>query len=250
MSYRELHVPTSPRLLVAWLWPNRFGVPTPEKSNSFDPTTNLKNPQPRVDSYNSTVSTDSYLSGFRSDDPIDVKFRQLCQNVLILDTGRDILQERKMLSHQAKKRKRRVIMTTNWRRGHQKNAAASVVKWTPIMKKDYEIYKAKVEAITNARMQAETARLLAEDSINRGEDITLREMKLCHAMDYQQVWFDAAIEAAKGRIEFMHKYTPLPCYTPKGDKGHIQAAESNLESAKDALRALEMQREAGGNEEL
>lgn len=63
------------------------------------------------------------------------------------------------------------------------------------MKKEHKVYKAKVAAISDAKRQAETARLVAEDSIRRGEGVALREMKLCHAMDYHQVWFDTAIES-------------------------------------------------------
>lgn len=41
----------------------------------------------------------------------------------------------------------------------------------------------------------------------------------------------------------MHKYCPVNCFTPEGEKGHLDAAKSNLNSAKNAVKALEGKRE-------
>ncbi|KAM7216550.1 hypothetical protein V8F06_008078 [Rhypophila decipiens] len=215
---REPLVPKAPPALLAWLWPERYPKPQDEE----------KAPEMSARSDNSVLSTDSYLAELK---PIDDKFRRLCQDILILDTGKNILQDRKILSHDIKKRERAPILFP-WRR-----------KWTTDMDRDYSIYKAKVDhGIPLARKQAAKAKRLVEESTRRREDMAVQEMKLCHALDYHQVWFDAAIDAAKARIEFMHKYCPQGCFTPKGDRGHLIAAESNLNSAKKAVRELEQER--------
>lgn len=223
MPANKPHVSKVHVAILAWLWPERFrttqpqtqeiatATVSPEDNNNnananANPSDRDINQNSRTDSDISVLSTDSYLASL---DPLDKtvpSFLQLCQEILILDTGRDILQERKILSHRAKKRKeglQRISsrLLANWRRSPESiqtdtwvPAPSTKRKWTAAMEEEYAVYKAKVAQITEARKQAGKAGRVATDSIKRKEDVVLREMKLGHALDYHQVWFDTAIE--------------------------------------------------------
>ncbi|KAK4181994.1 hypothetical protein QBC35DRAFT_510749 [Podospora australis] len=174
-----------------------------------------------TDSYASVLSEDSYIATFK---PVDDDFKNLLEHVKMVENGRKILKERKVQSHEVKKR--------------DPKDTERRTDWTPQMEADYLSYKKSVEALTVAKKAQEASEKLAKNS--KKLDITTQEVNRRKALDDDEKWLNAAIAAATARLGFMTKY-PNALSTPS-TKTHIKAAEDNLNSAKTAKREIEIQK--------
>jgi hypothetical protein len=83
----------------------------------------------------SVLSDDSYLATFQPG--IDDQFKELLNHIRMIEKNRKILKERKIQSHEMKKR--------------DPNDIARRTDWTPQMDSDYLSYKAEVEASVQLR---------------------------------------------------------------------------------------------------
>ncbi|KAK4150487.1 hypothetical protein C8A00DRAFT_36923 [Chaetomidium leptoderma] len=127
-----------------------------------------------TESYGSVLSDDSYLGKLLPGKDDD--FQALLNTIKALDTERSLAKERKIQSHEAKKRD----PTDTDRR----------TDWTPQMEREHAAYKAKVETIKAARIVALAAGTRAKESKATIEErIKLRE----GAMKLDDSWIHEAI---------------------------------------------------------
>ncbi|TGJ80525.1 hypothetical protein E0Z10_g8231 [Xylaria hypoxylon] len=181
------------------------------------------------DSYTSVLSDDSYLATLKPG--IDDQFKEMLNHVKMIENNRKVLKERKIQSHEAKKR--------------DPNDVNRRLDWLPQMEADYKSYKAKVDLLSAAKTTQEASEKAAKKSKNA--DLATQEKARNAALDDDRIWLAAAIAcffythlAATARLGFMTKY-PDALSTPS-TKSHIKAAEDNLSSAKKALREIEIQK--------
>ncbi|KAF2968710.1 hypothetical protein GQX73_g4902 [Xylaria multiplex] len=172
------------------------------------------------DSYASVLSDDSYLALLKPG--LDDIFKEVLNDIKILeDNRRSILKERKIQSHEAKRRDPTDLDTER--------------DWTPQMELDYESYKAKGEVLKSVKA-AQKASASAVDN-NRSSDLATLEALHNTALEDAETWQRVAMEAAVERLNFMKKY-PNAFNTPS-TKTHIKAAEDTLNSAKLAQREIQ-----------
>jgi len=127
-------------------------------------------------SYGSVLSDDSYLATFKPG--IDDQFREMLENITLIENNRTILMERKIQSHEAKKR--------------DPNDTQGRADWTPEMDADYRSYKGKANALGAAKKVLKKSDKNAEK--RQGENIeTLRE-KRYQELNEEEAWMVAAIE--------------------------------------------------------
>ncbi|KAI1734077.1 hypothetical protein F4680DRAFT_365179 [Xylaria scruposa] len=173
-----------------------------------------------TESYTSVLSDDSYLKTLK---PIDDQFQEMLSHVRIIENHRRVLKERKIQSHEAKKRDPNDVDKR---------------KWTDQMEADYASYKAKVDVLSAAKNVQVASERVARQS--RKADISTQEKVRNIALEDDKKWLDAAVAAATARLGFMTKY-PNALNTPF-TKSHIKAIEDNLNSAKLAVREIETQK--------
>ncbi|KAJ8122619.1 hypothetical protein ONZ43_g1231 [Nemania bipapillata] len=175
-----------------------------------------------INSYASALSDDSYLKTLKPG--IDDQFQKMLRDVKMVENQRSILKERKIQSHEVKKR--------------DPNDTDRPLAWTDQMDADYQSYKAKVDILKIAKRVQEASQRDAKETINR--DLSAQEKARYKALDDDKEWLDAAISAASERLGFMTKY-PNALDT-QNTRNHIKAAEDNLNSAKKAVREIETQK--------
>ncbi|KAM0814416.1 hypothetical protein AB5N19_00206 [Seiridium cardinale] len=173
-------------------------------------------------SYTSVLSDDSYLA--QLEPGLDDQFKEMLNNLRMIENNRKILTERKIQSHEAKKR--------------DPTDVSRRIDWTPQMDADYLSYKAKVEVVAVTHAAQKVSGRLARKS--KHADLATQEAIRSAALADDEKWLDAAIEAATARLGFMTKY-PNALHTT-ATKTHIKAAEDNLNSAKHAKREIETQK--------
>ncbi|TRX92147.1 hypothetical protein FHL15_007014 [Xylaria flabelliformis] len=174
-----------------------------------------------IESYTSVLSDNSYLKTLK---PTDNQFQEILSYVRIIESHRTVLRERKIQSHEAKKRDPN---DTDQR------------KWTDQMDADYASYKAKVDVLSAAKHVQEALETVAKQS--KKADISIQEKARKIALEDGKKWLDAAIAASTARLGFMTRY-PNALNTPS-TKSHIKAIEDNLNSAKRAVREIETQKQ-------
>ncbi|KAK8080282.1 hypothetical protein PG997_008100 [Apiospora hydei] len=126
-----------------------------------------------IQSYYSILSDDSYAVELK---PIDKSFLEMCEEVRILDTERNILEERKMQSHNAKKR-------------DPKDTAERV--WPDAQAADYKVYKELVRRIRPVKDAHDAAMVAVKNSKNA--DLATIEAARTRAMTVEQTWVEAAM---------------------------------------------------------
>ncbi|KAI1159852.1 hypothetical protein F5B18DRAFT_635283 [Nemania serpens] len=175
-----------------------------------------------TDSYTSVLSDDSYLATLKPG--IDDQFQDMLSHIRVIENHRRVLRERKIQSHQAKKR--------------DPNDVDRRLDWSPQMDADYASYKAKVNLLSAAKSTQEASEKIARKS--KRADLSTQEKARNTALEDDKAWLDAAIAAATARLGFMTKY-PNALSTPS-TRSHITAVEDNLNSAKNAAREIEIQK--------
>ncbi|RMZ83277.1 hypothetical protein DV738_g1397, partial [Chaetothyriales sp. CBS 135597] len=175
-----------------------------------------------TESIHSVYSEDSYIATFEA--TFDDAFREMLDEVKMLGNNRKILLERKVQSHNAKKR--------------DPNDTAKRTDWTPQMEAEYQLYKVKVAELTKAKKDHKLSEKAAKQSKN--DDLATIKRLRNKALSDAEKWLNAGIEAAKARLDFMSKY-PNAFSTP-ATRSHIKAAEDCLNSAKRAKREIEIQK--------
>ncbi|KAK4232783.1 hypothetical protein C8A03DRAFT_39584, partial [Achaetomium macrosporum] len=176
-----------------------------------------------TDSYASVLSDDSYMATLR---PIDNEFRNMLQHIQALNTSRSLAKQRKIVSHETKKRD----PADTERR----------TDWTPQMEADYDAYKAKVDVLSAVKARQEASEKAAKAS-SKSKDLAAQERARLQALADDEAWLNAAIAAANARLGFMTKY-PNALSTPS-TQTHIKAVQDNLNSAKQAQREIQIQRQ-------
>ncbi|KAM0245335.1 hypothetical protein ACHAQJ_010593 [Trichoderma viride] len=173
-----------------------------------------------ADSYSSVLSDDSYLETLKE---VDGPFREILSEIRITENNRKILKERKIQSHELKKR--------------NPNDTQRQTNWTPEIETDYVSYKSKVNVLAAAKAVQEESEKITRKSKNA--DVATQEFAHNKALQDDKKWLDAAIIVAVARLSFMTKY-PDALSTPS-TKTHIKAAKDNLNSAKLTRREIEVQ---------
>ncbi|KAL2192588.1 hypothetical protein P885DRAFT_64789 [Corynascus similis CBS 632.67] len=174
-----------------------------------------------TDSYSSVLSDDSYIATFKPG--IDDSFKEMMNEIKMTDSERKLLKERKIQSHEVKKRD----PADTERR----------TDWTPKMIAEYDDYKAKVKLLEKAKAKQEASEKAAKAS--KKSDMKTQEKLRHQALADDEAWLAAAIAAGKARLQFLKDH-PNALSTPS-TKTHIKAAEDNLNSAKLALREIKTQ---------
>jgi hypothetical protein len=128
-----------------------------------------------TDSYTSVLSDDSYLAELKPG--IDDQFKTMLDSIRMIENNRKILKERKIQSHEAKKR--------------DPNDKDRRTDWTPEMEAGYLAYKAKVEALNKAKSVQEASEKVAKQS--KKVDIATQEKNRNKALADDELWLDAAI---------------------------------------------------------
>ncbi|KAI1747725.1 hypothetical protein F4782DRAFT_520162 [Xylaria castorea] len=175
-----------------------------------------------INSYTSVLSDDSYLKTLQPG--IDDQFQEMLSHVKKIENHRRVLKERKIQSHEVKKR--------------DPNDVGRRLDWTKQMDADYASYKAKVDVLSAAKSVQEASSRAARQS--RKADLSTQEKVRNKALEDDKKWLNAAIAASTERLGFMTKY-PNALDTPT-TRSHIKAAEDNLNSAKLAVREIEPQK--------
>jgi hypothetical protein len=121
------------------------------------------------------LSDDSYLATLKPG--IDDQFQEILSHVRMIENNRKILKERKIQSHEAKKR--------------DPNDTAKRTDWTSQMESDYLSYKAKVDALGAAKKVQEASEKVARQS--KKMDIATQEKNRNKALNDDETWLDAAI---------------------------------------------------------
>lgn len=129
-----------------------------------------------TDSYTSVLSDDSYLATFQPG--IDDQFRETLEDIRLIENNRTILKERKIQSHEAKKR--------------DPNDTLRRTDWTDEMEAEYRSYKDKVDALGVAK----TVQEMSENNAKRSkrENIETQIRNRNQALKDDEAWLDAAIE--------------------------------------------------------
>lgn len=128
-----------------------------------------------TDSYTSLLSDDSYLNSLKPG--IDDQFKEMLSHVEMTENHRNVLKERKIQSHEVKKR--------------DPNDMNEQIGWTPQMDADYASYKAKVGAISGVKSVHKASEKVAKGS--RYADISTQEEVRNKTMEDGEKWVDAAI---------------------------------------------------------
>lgn len=128
-----------------------------------------------TDSYTSVLSDDSYLADLKPG--IDDQFKAMLDNIRMIENNRKILKERKIQSHEAKKR--------------DPNDKDRRTDWTSEMEAGYLSYKGKVDVLNEAKKVQEASEKVAKKSKN--VDIATQEKNRNKALADDEVWLDAAI---------------------------------------------------------
>ncbi|OHF01737.1 hypothetical protein CORC01_02928 [Colletotrichum orchidophilum] len=176
-------------------------------------------------SYASALSDDSYKKSFIKSGNDD-SFMEMMEHVTIIESGRDFLHERKIQSHNVKKR-------------DINDTALRSADWTPQMVRDYASYKAKVSVLGKTRKTAVASGQAIKSVL--GKSFEIQEPVYLKALNDDELWVNAALEAAKARLGFVTKYPDaLPT---KSTVNHIAQAADNLTSAKNAHSAIQTKRQ-------
>ncbi|KAF6803711.1 hypothetical protein CMUS01_15021 [Colletotrichum musicola] len=201
-----------------------FDFPSPHRNGSPDSNESV----PSAGS--SILSEDSYVAMLETG--LDDQFKEMLNKIRMNENNRQILRERKILSHEAKKRD----PNDTWRR----------TNWSPQMDQEYDDYKVKVETLSKVKkVKKDQARSTGIAKDSRITDLVTRERNRIQALHDDEAWLDAAIDAAKARISFMSTY-PDALNTP-ATKSHIEAINDNLNSAKQAMREIKTQKKKSQN---
>ncbi|KAK3290889.1 uncharacterized protein B0H64DRAFT_436287 [Chaetomium fimeti] len=164
----------------------------------------------------STISDDSYLNSLR--EGMDDQFKQMIQETIRFDDNRSLAMERKIQSHNAKKRRPDDTKERDW----------------PLpMVDEYKNYKAKVVALKKAKLGQKESTARAKQARYHPE--MKKEARLLALRDDEK-WFKAAIDAAMARFGFMKKYPDA--FNTKSNKNHLIAATDNLNSARRAVEEI------------
>ncbi|KAK4247664.1 hypothetical protein C7999DRAFT_31965 [Corynascus novoguineensis] len=174
-----------------------------------------------TDSYSSVLSDDSYIASFKPG--IDDSFKEMLNEIKMTDSNRSLLKERKIQSHEVKKRD----PADTERR----------TNWTPQMVAEYDGYKEKVKLLEKAKAKQVASEKAAKGS--KKSDMKTQEKLRLQALADDKAWLDAAIVAGTARLQFLKNH-PNALSTPS-TKTHIKAAEDNLNSARSAQREVEIQ---------
>jgi hypothetical protein len=127
-----------------------------------------------TDSYASALSDDSYLATFK---PADASFAEVLAHIRMVENNRPVLKERKVQSHELKKR--------------DPNDTERRTDWTPQMEADYAAYKAKVDALTAAKAVQAASEAAAKAS--KKKPIAEQEAARNKALNDDDVWLKAGI---------------------------------------------------------
>lgn len=127
-----------------------------------------------ADSYSSVLSDDSYLETLKE---VDGPFREILNEIRITENDRKILKERKIQSHELKKR--------------DPNDTQKRTNWTREMETDYASYKSKVNVLTAAKAVQEVSERIARKS--KIADVATQEFARNKALQDDEKWLDAAI---------------------------------------------------------
>ncbi|KAI0458575.1 hypothetical protein F5B21DRAFT_500468 [Xylaria acuta] len=139
------------------------------------------------------------------------------------DGGLSVLEQRKKLSHENKKR--------------PDNDRGSV--WTNDMQKHYDKYKEQSDKITTTKKEFDKSKSKLERYQKHGAKSPQRLQELRkNSLEKAEAWSDAGVAGCKKRLSFMVKFRNV--FNPKSTKGHIQQAEDNLKSARSARTAAQM----------
>lgn len=128
-----------------------------------------------TDSYTSVLSDDSYLATLKPG--IDDQFQDMLSHIRVIENHRRVLRERKIQSHQAKKR--------------DPNDVDRRLDWSPQMDADYASYKAKVNLLSAAKSTQEASEKIARKS--KRADLSTQEKARNTALEDDKAWLDAAI---------------------------------------------------------
>jgi myosin heavy subunit len=144
-------------------------------SAGSDKSTGSAGSKESADSYTSTLSTDSYVTTLKP--KLDEEFKQMLNEIRLADTNRTIAKERKIQSHEVKKRD----PTDTERR----------TDWTPEMEAEHAQYKLTVKALERAKKVQDESEKLAKAS--KTADPATQERVRMQALRDDEAWLDAAI---------------------------------------------------------
>lgn len=128
-----------------------------------------------TDSYQSALSDDSYLARLKPED-VD-RLTEMLNNVRMVENHRKLLKERKIQSHELKKRDPNdTARRTDWENDKQ------VADWTA--------YKAKVDALAAAK----AVQVISEENAKNAKrsDVTTQERLRNKALEDDYKWLNAA----------------------------------------------------------
>ncbi|KAI1323078.1 hypothetical protein F5Y16DRAFT_403753 [Xylariaceae sp. FL0255] len=174
------------------------------------------------DSDSPVLSVDSYVAKLKP--TLDDQFKQMMEEITLLENNRTVLRERKIQSHRAKKRdpsdtERRV--------------------WSTEQEADYYFYKAEVVRFGDVKKVQEASTTAAKKS--KHDDLQTQETKRNQALKDDEAWLKAAVAAGTLRLGFMVKYPN--CFNTASTARHLKAIEDTLNSAKLAVREIQMQKQ-------
>ncbi|KAF6821202.1 hypothetical protein CPLU01_12560 [Colletotrichum plurivorum] len=135
-----------------------FDFPTPHRNGSPDSSESVPS------AVSSILSEDSYVAMLETG--LDDQFKEMLSEIRMNENNRQILRERKILSHEAKKR--------------DPNDTLRRTNWSPQIDQEYEDYKVKVETLSKAKKDQAPSTGIAKDS--RIKDLVTRErnrIQLC-----------------------------------------------------------------------
>ncbi|KAI1754204.1 hypothetical protein F4782DRAFT_528643 [Xylaria castorea] len=171
-------------------------------------------------SHSSIESIDSFIETFFeklkvADDKTYTDWFQ----TLKMDDGKSLLDQRKELSHENKKR--------------PSNDLGFSSPWTDDMLEDYNIYKEQSDELANKKKEFETAKtnLKQYKKRRRTNPEKLREL-INDSLTKADAWCDAGVAGCKKRLDFMVKYKNV--FNKHSTAGHVQQAQDNLKSATSA----------------
>jgi len=121
------------------------------------------------------LSDDSYIATFKPG--IDDSFKEMMNEIKMTDSERKLLKERKIQSHEVKKRD----PADTERR----------TDWTPKMVAEYDDYKAKVKLLEKAKAKQEASEKAAKAS--KKSDMKTQEKLRHQALADDEAWLAAAI---------------------------------------------------------
>ncbi|KAI0548055.1 hypothetical protein F4679DRAFT_585814 [Xylaria curta] len=177
----------------------------------------------RTASPSSIMSIDSFIADLNRN--ILDNFVAWC-HTLKMNNGKSLFDQRKELSHNTKKR------PDNDEAHHE---------WTHEVEEDYNAYKIKVEKIATKKQEFKTAKLDLEDYRRNSDTNPVRLQSLLDmVLQKAEEWCNASVRGCEARLTFMAKFKNI--FNKESTEGHIQQAEDNLRSARDARKMAQKYR--------